>query len=226
MLHSSLFDLKCASCTYHEVDNFSDPLHPSLAIDEASITARLSPAAKSNPLSNSVSFLDPSRPPTIPREDLPHCPSCKTGLLCPGVVWFDEALPKDTLTDIDEWTGKGPIDLCLVIGTTASVYPAASYVQVARKKGAKVAVVNVDSKELGSAGSFREGDFLFEGNAARILPEILKPVVGGLERFLGDLGSTLDVPEAVSGLNESQSDDRMEEDEEMDEVQKYFAASP
>jgi hypothetical protein len=97
---------------------------------------------------------------------------------------------------------------------------------VARKKGARIAVVNTDSKELGSAGSFREGDFLFEGNAARVLPEILKPVVGGLERFLGDAGSILDAPEVVAGANESQGDDMMEEEEEMDEVQKYFAASP
>ncbi|TVY33172.1 NAD-dependent protein deacylase [Lachnellula subtilissima] len=185
LLHSSLFDLKCFSCPYIEKDNFSDPLHPSLIIDEASITARLSAASKTNKksLSNST-----SKSPTIPIDELPHCPACKTGLLRPGVVWFDESLPKQTLTEIDQWIGSGLIDLCLVIGTTAQVYPAASYVQVASKEGARIAVVNMDSRELGSAGSLRSVDFLFEGDAARVLPDILGGVVGGLEEFCGGGG--------------------------------------
>jgi NAD-dependent deacetylase sirtuin 5 len=78
--------------------------------------------------------LDPRRPKAIPEDELPHCPSCKTGLLRPGVVWFGEALPEDTIHEIDVWIEQGKsIDLILVIGTTATVWPAASYVQIARK---------------------------------------------------------------------------------------------
>lgn len=71
----------------------------------------------------------------------------------------------------------------LVIGTTATVYPAASYVNQARKRGARVAVVNMDGLdgELGAASNLRRGDFLFQGDAAKILPEILKPVIGELK---------------------------------------------
>lgn len=69
----------------------------------------------------------------------------------------------------------------MVIGTTAQVYPAAGYVTKARNKGARVAVINVDGGDLGAAGNLGTGDFLFEGNAADILPEILKPVIGELE---------------------------------------------
>jgi len=97
---------------------------------------------------------------------------------------------------------------------------------VARKKGARIVVVNMDSKELGSAGNLREGDFLFEGNAARVLPEILKPVIGGLEKFFGDVENVVDVPETVTEPNKNQSDDMMEDEEEMDEVQNYFVAAP
>jgi len=39
----------------------------------------------------------------------------------------------------------------------------------------------MDGGDLGSAGSLRKGDFLFEGDAAKILPEILKPVIGDLD---------------------------------------------
>ena len=75
---------------------------------------------------------------------------------------------------------EGPIDLILVIGTTAQVYPAAGYVDLARGRGARVAVVNMDVGDTGSAGTLGTGDFVFEGDAARILPEILKdPRVGG-----------------------------------------------
>jgi len=70
----------------------------------------------------------------------------------------------------------------LVIGTTATVYPAAGYIDIARKKGARVVVINMDGVDgdLGAASSLRRGDFIFEGDAAKILPEILKPIIGDL----------------------------------------------
>jgi hypothetical protein len=68
----------------------------------------------------------------------------------------------------------------LVIGTTATVYPAAGYVDQARQLGARVVVVNMDGAE-GSASDLRPGDFLFQGDAAKILPEILKPVIGEMD---------------------------------------------
>ena len=73
------------------------------------------------------------------------------------------------------------MDLIMVIGTTAAVYPAAGYVNQARMNGARVAVINMDGNDLGSVGSLRKGDFLFEGGAGKILPEILKPIIGELK---------------------------------------------
>jgi NAD-dependent deacetylase sirtuin 5 len=73
--------------------------------------------------------------------------------------------------------------LILVIGTTATVWPAAGYVSEATSKGAKVAVINMDGLdgELGAASNLRDDDFLFQGDASKILPEILKPIIGELE---------------------------------------------
>lgn len=75
---------------------------------------------------------------------------------------------------------RGKIDLMLVIGTTAIVYPAAQYVTTARKKGARIVVVNMEAKdeELGTAGNLGRKDFLFQGDAGNIVPEILKSVIG------------------------------------------------
>jgi NAD-dependent protein deacetylase sirtuin 5 len=71
----------------------------------------------------------------------------------------------------------------LVIGTTATVWPAAGYVSKARERGATVAVINMDGLdgELGAASNLRNDDFLFQGDAAKVLPEILKPIIGELE---------------------------------------------
>jgi NAD+-dependent protein deacetylase sirtuin 5 len=119
---------------------------------------------------------------TIPRSQLPHCPKCTTNLLRPGVVWFGEALPKDTIDAIETWISESnKIDLMLVIGTTAEVYPAAGYIERARKKGARIAVVNMDSENLGATGSLREEDWMFAGDAGVIVPEIFSTVIGKVE---------------------------------------------
>jgi NAD-dependent SIR2 family protein deacetylase len=162
-------------------NNYDDPFHPLLAIDSAE-DARLAPSE--NTVQARIAYIDPNiNTATINPDDLPHCPDCKDGLLRPGVVWFGEALPEDTLEEVSEWISKDKIDLMLVIGTTATVYPAAGYVDQARRRGAKVAVINMDGVdgELGAASNLRDDDFLFQGDAAKILPEILMPVIGKLD---------------------------------------------
>ncbi|CZS89564.1 related to NAD-dependent histone deacetylase [Rhynchosporium agropyri] len=178
LLHGSLFDIKCFNCSRIEQNNYDDPFHPILQIDTAK-DERL--AASANTIKARAAYLDPNvNTNTINPDELPKCPECKTGLLRPGVVWFGEALPEDTLTEMDAWINKGKIDLILVIGTTATVYPAAGYVDQARRRGARVVVVNMEGMggELGAASNLRNGDFLFQGDAAKILPDILNVVIG------------------------------------------------
>ncbi len=187
-------------CDYAERDNTTDPIVPALAIPKegpeptpsstdttgAEAAASLYSAMKqsnskaSTPLSSGLRELDISDEaipiPSISSEDLPRCPKCKTGLLRPGVVWFGEALPSDTINAIDDYIiSASRIDLMLVVGTSALVYPAAGYVGRARGKGARVAVVNVDKN---SANGLMKGDWFFEGDAGVLLPEILKSVIG------------------------------------------------
>ncbi|KAK4200828.1 putative NAD-dependent deacetylase [Triangularia verruculosa] len=176
LLHGSLFALKCSNapgCKWTDPYNTADPLCPALA-----------PAAEKNTdPTKPLPLLDPSKPlADIKPDELPHCPECETGLVRPGVVWFGEPLDEGMLDEIDEWIEKEPVDMVLVIGTSSFVYPAAGYAERARTEG-RTAVVTVNL-ELGSAqgrNKIEEGDFGFEGDAAVLLPELLKPVIGEVE---------------------------------------------
>ncbi|RYP52094.1 hypothetical protein DL768_002644 [Monosporascus sp. mg162] len=169
LLHGSLLDNKCFDeCGYVDRNNLDDPVCPALA-----------PAAEDYPPDKSLPLLDPNVPvPPIKVEDLPHCPNCKTGLLRPGVVWFGESLDEAMLREVDVWVTRDKIDLMLVIGTAAAVYPAAGYTRQAKKRGAIVAVVNPDPN---SAGGLSSRDFFFQGDAAEILPQLFEGVIGKMD---------------------------------------------
>ena len=176
LLHGSLFDVKCSDffCDYVEKNNYTDPIVPALAIptDESDSTTNSALRARELDIS------DENVPiPELDHNHLPTCPKCERGLLRPGVVWFGERLPSDVLEDVDDWINEGKIDLIMVIGTSAKVYPAAGYVDVARHKGARVAVVNMDKSDAPASGM---GDWFFEGDAAQIVPELLEKVISKL----------------------------------------------
>ncbi|KAL6712261.1 hypothetical protein ACN47E_000138 [Coniothyrium glycines] len=180
LVHGSLFDVKCSHffCNYVERDNYQDPIVPALAIptDESDPTTNDAVAARELDISDENVDL-----PEIDLAHLPRCPKCKHGLLRPGVVWFGEQLPGDVLKDIDTYLEKEqPIDLIMVIGTSAQVYPAAGYVDTARMHGARVAVINMDLNDVPSGGLYN-GDWFFQGDAAQIVPELLRPVIGEID---------------------------------------------
>lgn len=190
LLHGNLFDIKCSNrrCDYLDKNNFTDPLCPALEVSSISplvpspsgptgATATQSLASSLNPLSNNIPYT-----PNIPPSSLPHCPKCSS-ILRPAIVWFGEALPTSTLANIDSWITSAPqIDLMIVVGTTAEVFPAAGYIDVARAKGARIAVVNVDDSRLGTgAGLDPDRDWLFLGDAGVSIPRLLEHVVGKLD---------------------------------------------
>jgi len=182
LLHGSLFDVKCSDffCKYFERNNYTDPIVPALAIPTSTDTQEEQDPTTTQALaSRELDISDENVPiPDLSFKHLPQCPQCKRGLLRPGVVWFNEMLPEKVLGDIEDWLLKeAHIDLIMVIGTSAKVYPAAGYVDQARYKGAKVAVVNMDKNDMPARG-LREGDWFFQGDAAVIVPEILKSVIG------------------------------------------------
>ena len=135
------------------------------------------PQLPSHPLIRGLDISNASIPVLSPdRSLLPHCPACKTQLLRPGIVWFGEELPKAIIADVDAYlSSTEPIDLMLVIGTSSKVYPAAGYTHIAKKKGARVAVINMDA---GDARHLDGDDWFFEGDAAVLVPMLLEGVIG------------------------------------------------
>jgi NAD-dependent SIR2 family protein deacetylase len=181
-----------------EQDNFKDPIVPALDIPREGLTPRPSDVDKTgeeagrslsdilhraNTAAHKSKELDISDDrveiPQLKVEDLPQCPKCGTGLLRPGVVWFGEMLPESTIDAVDNFIEESEkIDLILVIGTSAKVYPAAAYVDRARTKGARVAVVNMDRADTpGGRNGLAKGDWFFEGDAGVILPQILRSTI-------------------------------------------------
>jgi NAD-dependent deacetylase len=76
---------------------------------------------------------------TVPFPSLPPlCPYCG-GLARPGVVWFGEAIDPGIL---GESLAATDCDVCLVVGTSSVVHPAAGLADEARRRGAFAIEIN------------------------------------------------------------------------------------
>ncbi len=84
---------------------------------------------------------------TVPFPELPpRCPYC-AGPLRPGVVWFGEAIDAQTLAAS---SAALDCDVCVAVGTSAVVYPAAALVAGAGERGAFTAEVNPEATPASS----------------------------------------------------------------------------
>ena len=103
---------------------------------------------------------------TFPLPQLPpHCKKCGS-MERPAVVWFGESLDREVMDRTHEILNT--CDLLLVIGTSAVVYPAASFAGFVKQRGAKVIVVNpMDTPIDGLA------DILIQAAAGEALAKIL-----------------------------------------------------
>jgi NAD-dependent deacetylase len=90
-----------------------------------------------------AALADPAR---VPPEDAP-LPICACGALQrPGVVWFGEALDAAVLDRAFALSESA--DLCLVVGTSALVYPAAALPEQAHEGGACIVEINPQASPL------------------------------------------------------------------------------
>ncbi len=105
-------------------------------------------------------------------KDMDHQGSCstcnKSGALRPDIVWFGE-MPKH-MQKIEEAVYR--CDLFVSIGTSAAVYPAAGYSDLARQLGAKTV-------ELNLAPSEKSGDFdkSILGPATQLVPQFFQELL-------------------------------------------------
>lgn len=146
-LHGTLFATKCTKCGDIS-KNYDSPITPALA-------------GKSDP--------DPSTPDIeMQLKDLPTCKkSGCNGLLRPNVTWFGESLDPSVL---DATQAELDLcDLCLIIGTSSVVYPAAAFAPSVAARGVPLAEFNIEpnpsTKGLG---------FHFQGKCGSTLPLALE----------------------------------------------------
>lgn len=145
-IHGSLFKTRCTTCSEVKAD-YRSPICPALegkgAPDPKATDAR------------------------IPESDLPRCEKqgCH-GLLRPHVVWFGESLDAEILAKVEEELEK--CDLCLVVGTSSIVYPAAMFAPQVAARGVPVAEFNMECTPATMRFMFH-----FEGPCGSTLPPAL-----------------------------------------------------
>jgi NAD-dependent deacetylase len=97
-----------------------------------------------------------------PAEGIPSCPECSSNLR-PDVVWFGESLDSNVISKV--YHELELADVCIVIGTSALVQPAASFPLVVKQRGGQLIEVNVERTPIS-----RVVDFHLSGKAGEILP--------------------------------------------------------
>ena len=101
-------------------------------------------------------------------EELPECEACK-GILKPDAVYFGEMLPQAVLSEASRRANL--CDLCIVIGSTLIVYPAAHIPEYAYNAGAKIVIINIGSTPMDSRAAIR-----IEGKAGEVMGKVMQYV--------------------------------------------------
>ena len=110
-----------------------------------------------------------------PRDDIeervkagikvPYCDAC-SGILKPATVSFGQAMPEDKMVESIGYSVR--CDLCIVLGSSLVVYPAASVPEEAVNSGARLMIINRDETPLD-----RRADLVIHGSAADSLERIM-----------------------------------------------------
>jgi NAD-dependent deacetylase len=99
------------------------------------------------------------------KKELPPRCSCG-GLLKPGTVLFGESLPKIALDMANLATRN--CDMFLVLGSSLVVYPAAAFPEIAKKRGAKLVIVNIDPTPLDDIA-----DIVINKSTSKVLSKVV-----------------------------------------------------
>ncbi len=99
------------------------------------------------------------------KKKLPPRCSCG-GLLKPGTVLFGEPLPEVAL-DMANLAARN-CDMFLVLGSSLVVYPAAAFPEIAKKSGAILVIVNIDSTPLDDLA-----DIVINNSTSKVLSKVI-----------------------------------------------------
>lgn len=96
---------------------------------------------------------------------VPPCPDCGDGRLKHATVSFGQMLPEQTLRRAQRWCEEA--DLVISVGSSLVVYPAAGLPELAKRRGAKLVIINRDETGLDAIA-----DMLIEGSCGEALAAI------------------------------------------------------
>jgi NAD-dependent deacetylase len=111
----------------------------------------------------------PRREYSFPEGEVPLCFQCGFPLK-PSVVLFGESVPARAMLEGRMFASSA--DVILVVGTSASVYPAAEIPQLAKQHGARIIEINREPTGLTNYIT----DIFVQGNASLALREIVRAV--------------------------------------------------
>lgn len=97
----------------------------------------------------------------------PRCGACGDGIRRPAIVWFGEVLPEDAIDAAGE--AASTCDVFLSVGTSAVVYPAAGFAEVAKARGARVIEVNLEPTPISGVV-----DWSIRGKSGVVLPALVE----------------------------------------------------
>ena len=99
------------------------------------------------------------------KEIPPPCSKCK-GMIRPNVIMFGEPLRTEVLRTAFEEADQS--DFVLAIGSSLVVYPAADIPARAKRRGAKLAIINRDETPLDHTA-----DYVIRAPSGAVLPQIV-----------------------------------------------------
>lgn len=101
----------------------------------------------------------------VPFPEYPPRCGCG-GMRRPGVVWFGEMLPERALAIAQE--ALASCEVFLSLGTSAVVEPAANFVHLAKRSGARTVEINLDITPISPVV-----DYSVRGKTGEVLPRIV-----------------------------------------------------
>jgi len=97
--------------------------------------------------------------------EVPRCDHCG-GILKPDTISFGQAMPQDKLEA--SFRHARACDLCIVLGSSLVVYPAASIPLSAVQAGAKLMIINRDETALDA-----KADLISHGSVSKVLGDMV-----------------------------------------------------
>jgi NAD-dependent SIR2 family protein deacetylase/ADP-ribosylglycohydrolase len=141
----------------------------------------------------------------IPKEERPPvCTECGDSMR-PDVVLFGETLSSASYGLAHAYAAA--CDVCLVIGTSALVYPAAALPQAARRNGAKIIEINPEETAVS-----KYADISIRRAVAEVLPQLFSFIEEG-DVDSGTLEEPPEIKEAIKAYLEEKGGEELTEEE-------------